>query len=159
RYATRLDLHADAWTTGCQALALRLAPFAALSGQRIAGELERLLAEPLAAAALSMLARGGVPRLLDRRWRLTRAGARRLAAGSGTLGWVREHRVARPIVVGVLALGAEQPAAVAEAMAGRVGLTGEPLRELRRAFAEAPALARRLAAVTPSAAGRALRAA
>src|SRR5262249_60392795 len=84
RYATRLDLHADAWTTGCQALALRLAPFAALSGQRIAGELERLLAEPLAAAALSMLARGGGPRLLDRRWRLTRAGARRPAAPPGT---------------------------------------------------------------------------
>ena len=143
RYATRLDLRADAWTARCQALALRLAPYAALSGQRIAGELERLLAEPLAAAALAMLARGGAPRLLDPRWRLTRTGAGRLSAISTTLDWVREHRIARPVVVGVLALGAEQPAAVAEAMAGRVGLTGEPLRELRHALVEAPALARR----------------
>jgi len=159
RYATRLELRADAWTARCQALALRLAPYSALSGQRIAGELERLLAEPLASAALAMLARGGVPRLLDLRWRLTRAGAGRLAATSATLRWVREHRVARPVVVGVLALAAEQPAAVAEAMAGRLGLTGEPLRELRRALVEAPALARRLSGATPSAAGRALRAA
>ena len=157
RYATRLDLRADAWTARCHGLALRLAPYAALSGQRIAGELERLLAEPLAAAALAMLARGGVPRLLDPRWRLTRASVGRLAATSPTLRWVREHRVARPLVVGVLALGAEQPAAVAEAMAGRLGLTGEPLRELRCALVETPALARRLAAATPSEAGRALR--
>jgi tRNA nucleotidyltransferase (CCA-adding enzyme) len=159
RYATRLELRADEWTTRCQALALRLAPYSALSGQRIATELERLLAEPRAAAALAMLGRGGVPRLLDPRWRLTRGGAARLATISATLAWVREHRIVRPIVVGALALAAEQPAAVGEAMAGRLGLSGEPLRELRRALVEAPLLARRLFGATPSAAGRALRAA
>src|SRR5262245_11599904 len=159
RYATRLELRADEWTTRCQALALRLSPYSALSGQRIATELERLLAEPRAAAALSMLARGGVPRLLDPRWRLTRAGAGRLAAISPTLDWVREHRIARPVVVVVLALAAEQPAAVGEAMAGRVGLSGEPLRELRRALVDARSMARRLADASPSAAGRILRAA
>ena len=159
RYATRLALRVDAWTARCQALALRLAPYPALSGQRIAGELERLLAEPHAAAALTLLARGGVPRLLDPRWRLRRGTATRLAATSTTLGWVREHRVTRPIVVAVLALAAEQHAAVGEAIAGRLGLSGEPLRDLRRALVEAPALARRIAAATPSAAGRALRAA
>jgi len=159
RYAARLQLRSDDWTSRCQTLALRLAPYSALSGQRIATELERLLAEPRAAAALSMLARGGVPRLLDPRWRLTRAGAGRLAAVSATLDWVREHRTARPVVVGALALAAEQPAAVGEAMAGRLGLSGEPLRELRRALTEAPSLARRLAGATPSAAARALRAA
>jgi tRNA nucleotidyltransferase (CCA-adding enzyme) len=159
RYAARLELRSDEWTARCQALALRLAPYSALSGQRIATELERLLAEPRAAAALSMLARGGVPRLLDPRWRLTRAGAGRLAAVSATLDWVREHRIARPVVVGALALAAEQPAAVGEAMAGRLGLSGEPLRELRRALIEAPSMARRLAGATPSAAGRALHAA
>src|SRR5207237_278067 len=40
---------------------------------------------------------------------------------------------------------------------GRLGLSGDPLSELRRALAEAPALARRLAAATSSAAARALR--
>jgi tRNA nucleotidyltransferase (CCA-adding enzyme) len=159
RYATRLALRPDAWTARCQALALRLAPYPALSGPRIAGELERVLAEPEGAAALTLLARGGVPRLLDPRWRLTRGVAARLAATSATLGWVREHRVARPIVVAVLALAAEHPAAMAETLASRLGLSGEPLRELCRALVEAPALARRIAASAPSAAGRALRAA
>ena len=58
-----------------------------------------------------------------------------------------------------LALAADQPSTVAEAMTGRLGLNGEPLSELRRALTEAPALARRVADAAPSAAGRALRAA
>ena len=65
RYAARLDLRPDAWTARCQALALSLAPYAALSAQRIATDLERLLAESRCAEALAVLARGGVPRLLD----------------------------------------------------------------------------------------------
>jgi tRNA nucleotidyltransferase (CCA-adding enzyme) len=159
RYAARLALRPDAWTARCQALALRLAPYPALSGQRIAGELERLLAEPSGAAALTLLARGGVPRLLDPRWRLTRAGAAELAAVPATLAWTREHRVARSVVVAVLALAAGQSPAVAGTMAERLGLSGEPLRELHRALVQAPTLARRLAGATPSAAARALRAA
>src|SRR5207253_898597 len=80
RYAAPLELRPDPWTTRCQALALRLAPYAALSGQRIATDLERLLDEPTGPAALAMLARGGVPRLLDPRWRETRGTSARLAA-------------------------------------------------------------------------------
>jgi len=159
RYAARLELRPDPWTTRCQALALRLAPYAALSGQRIATDLERLLDEPTGPAALAMLARGGVPRLLDPRWRETRGTSARLAAVPATLAWVRSQRVARPIVVAALALAADQPPAVAEAMTGRLGLSGEPLSELRRALTEAPALARRVVDAAPSAAGRALRAA
>jgi tRNA nucleotidyltransferase (CCA-adding enzyme) len=159
RYAARLELRPDAWTTHCQALALRLVPYPALSGQRIAADLERLLDEPRGAAALGALARGGVPRLLDHRWRLTRGTSARLAGVPATLAWVRAQRVVRPVVVAVLALAGDQPAAVAAAMAGRLGLSGEPLSELRRALAEAPALARRVAGAPPSAAGRALRAA
>ena len=161
RYAARLELKADAWTARCQALALRLAPYPALSGQRIATDLERLLDEPRGAAALSLMARGGVPRLLDPRWRLTRGTSARLAAVPGALAWAAAHRVTRPlvrpVVVAALALAADQPRVVADAMAGRLGLAGEPLGELRRALAEAPALARRVTAATPSAAGHALR--
>jgi tRNA nucleotidyltransferase (CCA-adding enzyme) len=157
RYAARLDLTTDAWTARCQALALRLAPYPALSGQRVATDLERLLDEPCCAAALAHLARGGVPRLLDPRWRLTRGTSARLAAVPATLAWVAMHHMTRSVIVGALALAGEQPAAVAEAMAGRLGLSGEPLTELRRALAEAPALARCIATATPSAAGRALR--
>ena len=157
RYAARLDLRPDAWTARCQALALSLAPYAALSAQRIATDLERLLAEPRCAKALAVLARGGAPRLLDPRWRLTRATSARLAAVPTTLAWTAGRAVTRPLIVGALALAGDQPAAVAERMAGRLGLSGEPLSELRRALAETPALARRVGAATPSAAGRALR--
>jgi tRNA nucleotidyltransferase (CCA-adding enzyme) len=157
RYAARLDLRPDAWTARCQSLALRLAPYPALSGQRIAADLERLLDERTGAAALALLARAGVPRLLDPRWRETRGTSARLAAVPTTLAWTRSQRVARPLVVAALALAADQRPAVAEAMTGRLGLSGEPLIELRRALAEAPALARRIADAAPSAAARALR--
>jgi tRNA nucleotidyltransferase (CCA-adding enzyme) len=157
RYATRLGLRADAWTARCQALALRLAPYPALSGARIATELERVLEEPRGAAALMHLARGGVPRLLDVRWRFTRGTAARLNAVAATLRWATAQQVARPLVVGALALGADQPPAVAHAMTARLGLAGQPLDELRRALAGTPALARRSAAARLSAAARALR--
>jgi tRNA nucleotidyltransferase (CCA-adding enzyme) len=159
RYAARLALRPDAWTARCQALALRLAPYPALSGQRTAGELDRLLDEPQAAAALTILARGGVPRLLDPRWRFTRGTARHLGGVAATLAWVKAERVARPLAVAALALALDQPPAVGSAMVGRLGLSGEPLSELRRALGEAPALIRDLAGMAPSAAGRALRSA
>src|SRR2546425_6165083 len=97
--------------------------------QRVATDLERLLEEPRCAVALAHLARGGVPRLLDPRWRLTRDTSARLAAVPATLAWGAAHRqdrpMARPVIVAALALAGDQPAAVAEAMAGRLGLSGE----------------------------------
>src|SRR5207249_7199176 len=59
RYATRFGLAPDAATARAQTLALRLAPYAALSGQRIVAELERILVEPHAAETLARLGRGG----------------------------------------------------------------------------------------------------
>jgi tRNA nucleotidyltransferase (CCA-adding enzyme) len=159
RYAARLDLRPDAWTLRCRSLALGLAPYAALSGQRLANDLERVLDEPRRGDALARLARWGVPRLLDTRWRLTRGTAARLAAVPVTLAWAAAHRLVRPVVVAALALAGDQPPAVAEAMAGRLGLAGEPLHELRRALAAGPALAPRIATGAPSAAAHELRAA
>src|SRR5258708_5790669 len=63
RYAARLDLRPAAWTARCQALALSLAPYAALSAQRIATDLERLLAESRCAEALPVLPPPPLPRL------------------------------------------------------------------------------------------------
>ena len=52
RYAARLGLAPDRATISAQALALRLVPYAALSGQRIAAELELILSEPQAGTIL-----------------------------------------------------------------------------------------------------------
>jgi tRNA nucleotidyltransferase (CCA-adding enzyme) len=158
RYGARLGLTADRWTMRCQALALRLAPYPALSPARLAAELERLLAEPSAAAALDLAVRAGVPRLLDPRWRPSRVTGARLAALDAALGWAATHRIASPLTVAALALAAEQPPSVAAALPERLGLTGEPLARVRRALDDGPRLAARVrAAATRSETARALR--
>src|SRR5262249_58588750 len=70
RYAARLGLTPDAATRRAQALALRLVPYAALSGQRIAAELELILGEAQAGIILLRLGRSGAFRLLDPGYRL-----------------------------------------------------------------------------------------
>ena len=149
RYAARLDLATDRWTLRCQALALRLAPYPALSGARVAAELERLLREPEPGAALALLARAGVVRLLDSRWRPGRATAARLAAVAATLAWATAERLATPLTVAVLALAAEQRPEVAAALPERLGLSGELVGRIRRALEEAPHLAARIRASSP----------
>jgi tRNA nucleotidyltransferase (CCA-adding enzyme) len=158
RYAARLSLTPDRWTLRCQDLALRLAPYPALSGARLAAELERLLGEPSASAAMALAVRTGVFRLLERRWRSTRATAAHVAALDSTLGWTREHRLASRLTVGALALAVGQPAPVAAAVLKGLGLTGEPLARLERALAEGPRLAARVREAGPrSAIARVLR--
>jgi tRNA nucleotidyltransferase (CCA-adding enzyme) len=158
RYAVRLGLSADRWTWRCQALAVRLAPYPALSGARVAAELERLVAEPSAAAALALAARAGVFRLLDPRWRPVRGTAARLAGLEATLSWASAHRLTSALTVAALALAADQPPAVAAALPERLGLSGEPLARLRRALEDTPGLAARVrAAASRSAIARALR--
>src|SRR5439155_266302 len=71
RYATRFGFAQDAATARARALALRLVPYAALSGQRLAAELERILAEARAELTLSRLGTDGAFRLLDPRYRFT----------------------------------------------------------------------------------------
>lgn len=158
RYAARLGLSADRWTLGAQRLALRLAPYPALSAARVAAELERLLAERSPGTAFALAVRAGIPRLLDPRWRAGRAVGQRLAALEASLAWATAHRLATPLAVAALVLAADQRPAVAAALPERLGLSGEPLQRLRRALEEAPSVAARVrAAGSRSAVARALR--
>jgi len=154
RYGARLGLAPDGWTRRCQALALALGPYPALSGQRLLGELERCLAEPRPALVLSWLGRSGALRLLDPRCRFTRGTARRLARLDATLGWAREWGVSTaPSELVALVLVADQRRTVAEAALGRLALTGEPRARILRALEAGPVSS---AGEAPSAAARRL---
>jgi tRNA nucleotidyltransferase (CCA-adding enzyme) len=160
RYAARLGFALDAWSARCQALALSLAPYPALSPARIVAELERILADAEPAAALTLLARAGAFRLLDPRYRTTRAGLARLQAVPPTLAWIRARGVPAPAVeLLTVALAADQPAEVVAAALRGLGLSGAPLERVRQTLAGAAALATGLRAARPSEAARALRAA
>jgi tRNA nucleotidyltransferase (CCA-adding enzyme) len=151
RYAARLGLRPDAWTVRCRALALELAPYPALSGQRVATEVERILGDAEPAIALTSLARAGAFRLLHRRWHPGRAALARLTALPATLGWARPLRAA-PLEVTAVALAADQPAGVADAVLTGLGLTGAPLGRAREALERAPALLASLRAGDPASA-------
>jgi len=157
RYATRLGLTPDRATIRAQALALRLVPYAALSGQRIAAELALILSESAAGTILLRLARSGAFRLLDPGYRLTAATGRRLGALPEALGWARARGLdADPVALTALALAAARPEA--GALFSRLGFTGGPLAVLERAHAGSASLAARLAAAaTPSERARELR--
>ena len=160
RYATRFGFVPDAATARAQTLALRLAPYAALSGQRIAAELERILAEARADVTLVRLGRGGAFRLLDPRYRFTASTGRLVAALPGAVAWARQRGLGvEPVELAALALTGDQPPAVATAALERVAFVGEPLARLRRAMAEGRALVARLSETNaPSARARLLRA-
>jgi tRNA nucleotidyltransferase (CCA-adding enzyme) len=135
RYATRLGLALDAWTMRARARALRLGPYPALSGQRVAAELEAIVGEPRPGLALRHLGRAGAFRLLDARYRFTRRTAERVDALSSTLSWSRQHELpTAPLELTALALVADQRRDVAAAALGRLGFSGEPLTRLRRAL-------------------------
>ena len=159
RYATRFGFAQDAATARARALALRLVPYAALSGQRLAAELERILAEARAELTLSRLGRGGAFRLLDPRYRFTASTAHLVAELPGALAWVRARGLGvEPVELGALALTGDQPQAIATAALERLAFAGEPLARLRHALAEGRALVARLRdANAPSARARVLR--
>ena len=159
RYAARLGFALDAWSARCQALALELAPYPALSPARIVAELERTLDEPTAAGALLALARAGAFRLLARRHRASRATRAWLRALPATLAWTRAHGVpAPPLEVLAVVLTADQPDDVVAATVRSLGLSGAPLARVRDARTVLPALRERLArAARASEAARAVR--
>ncbi len=121
RYAARLGLSPDSATTRAQALALRLVPYAALSGQRIAAELELILNEPRAGTILLRLGRSGAFRLLDPGYRLTAQSRRRLAALPEALAWARGHGLdVDGVGLVALALAGSRPAAARALRTARV---------------------------------------
>ena len=157
RYAARLGLSPDRATVGAQALALRLVPYSALSGQRVAAELELTLGESDAGTILLRLGRSGAFRLLDPGYRLTAEGRRRLAALPEVLGWARDRGLSVD-AVGLAALALAAAGTNARALFTRLGFAGGPLAMLERAHDGTGALADRVAAATtPSARARDLR--
>jgi tRNA nucleotidyltransferase (CCA-adding enzyme) len=159
RYAARFGFALDAWTRRCLALAVRLAPYPALSGRRLVAEIERLAADAAPGTALRRLGTAGAFRLLDRRFRYGAPTAARLAALPETYAWSEAHALAVDrAALAVLAIVADQPPAVVDAALTRLGCGGEPRARLEQALV----LGRRLpgalaAAATPSARARLLR--
>jgi tRNA nucleotidyltransferase (CCA-adding enzyme) len=155
RYAARLDLIYDGWTTVCQAFALRLGAYPALSGQRIAAELERILDDVRPDLALRRLGVAGAFRLLDPRYRFTRATGERIGALPAAWAWVRERGLdLTRLELALVALLAEQPTDVRSSALRRLGFTGEPLTRAARALEISGGLIDRLGG-TPAGAERA----
>jgi tRNA nucleotidyltransferase (CCA-adding enzyme) len=153
RYAARLDLTYDGWTAACQALALRLGAYPALSGQRIAAELERLLDDARPEVALRRLGTAGAFRLLDPRYRFTRAAGDRIGAATAAWAWARERALdVSRLELTLVALLADQPRDVGVAAMRRLGLSGEPLARASRCLATVDTLAARLAQTAAGAA-------
>jgi tRNA nucleotidyltransferase (CCA-adding enzyme) len=149
RYAVRLGLHADPWTTRVQAWAVSLAPYPALSGARLVNELEHALAEADAESVLVRLATGGAFRLLDPRLRATRTARARLARFAAARAWARtRHVVVADIELLLFALLDAQAPAIARDVLQRLGIAGEPSTRLLRALARYEALARDLGAAS-----------
>jgi len=155
RYAARLDLVYDGWTAACQAFALRLGPYPALSGQRLAAELGRILDDARPDVALRRLGVAGAFRLFDPRYRFTRATSERLGALPAVWAWARGRGLdVTRLDVALIALLADQPADVAAAALRRLGLSGEPLTRAARALETAATLVTQLGS-TPAGARRA----
>src|SRR4029453_7674064 len=159
RYAARLGLSPDRATTRSQALALRLAPYSALSGQGIAAEIEHILSETRARDILTGLGRSGAFRLLDPRYRFTATSRRRVAELPGAVAWAHGRALdVDAIGLAALALADGQRPVVADAALARLGFSGGPLAVLKRAHATGAALAAELArASAPSERARPLR--
>ena len=155
RYAARLGFSLERATLRAQALALRLAPYPALSGGRIAAEIERVLDDAAPAAALARLGAAGAFRLLDPRLRFSRVTRARLEGLPAALGWLRERGLAAPpLELAALAIVGDQAAEVAAAGLRGLGFSGEPLARLLRAREAGPLLAERLAALSGAPASR-----
>ena len=155
RYAARLGFSLERATLRAQALALRLAPYPALSGGRIAAEIERVLDDAAPAAALARLGAAGAFRLLDPRLRFSRVTRARLEGLPAALGWLRERGLAAPpLELAALAIVGDQAAEVAAAGLRGLGFSGEPLARLLRAREAGPLLAERLAALSGASASR-----
>jgi tRNA nucleotidyltransferase (CCA-adding enzyme) len=159
RYAARLGLRPDAWTTRCQAWALSLVPYPALSGARLLAELAHVLAEARPETPLVRLGAAGAYRLLDLRYRFGAGDRAAVVAVPAALAWAREAGLdVSAVELLLVALLAAQAPAVAATALRRLDLSGEPLARLGRAIEGGDALGRALdAAPRASARARLLR--
>jgi tRNA nucleotidyltransferase (CCA-adding enzyme) len=135
RYAARLGFTLDAWTMRAVGLALRLAPYAALSGQRLSGELALIAADQRPDVALRQLGTAGVYRLLAADYRFTNAVAERARRLPAALAWGRAHGVApSAIEAAAVVVLRGQPSTVIRSALDRLVITGEPRARIERAL-------------------------
>ena len=159
RYAERLALRPDVWTTRCEAWALSLVPYPALSGARLLAEVDHILREARPEAVFASLGAHGAYRLLDPRHRFTPRTRTGLQVLTPTLAWAREHGldVVGPELV-LVALLADQDEDVRLAALRRLEVSGEPRTRIARAIGEHADVARAVSAARrPSARARLLR--
>ena len=136
RYAARLGFILDAWTTRAVGLALRLAPYAAVSGQRLAAELALIVADQRPDVAVRHLGAAGVFRLLAADYRFTKAAADRARHLPAALAWCHAHGVTPPAIeVAAVVVLSGQPSTVTRAALDRLAITGEPRARIERALA------------------------
>ena len=159
RYGARLDVVPDPWTSACLELAIELAPYQALSGQRMLAELDLILREPRAATACSTLGTVGAFRLLDPRYRYTQATAARLTDLDTVRAWTSDRGVpASALDLLVLTLLGDQEPDVSRTALGRLGLNGDGTERLTHALGRSESVSEALRrAPSRSAAARLLR--
>jgi tRNA nucleotidyltransferase (CCA-adding enzyme) len=149
RFCARLGFHLDPWTARCQAWALSLVPYPALSGPRLLAELEHVLREARPDLALVRLGVAGAYRLLEPRYRFGRAARVALQALPGTLAWARTHRVdVAGIELLLTALLAGQDGDVARAALRRLQISGDRAARLERVLDDRGTLGRALASAS-----------
>jgi tRNA nucleotidyltransferase (CCA-adding enzyme) len=135
RYAARLGFTLDAWTMRAVGLALRLAPYPALSGQRLAAELALIIGDRRPDAALRHLGSLGAFRLLAADYRFTQAIADRARRLPAALAWCRAYGVTpSPLEIAAVTILSAQAPAIARVALDRLVITGEPRARLERAL-------------------------
>ncbi len=145
RYQCRLGLTLDPATLRALRLAIELAPYAALSGQRLTAEVELILGEPEAPQSLQTLGRLGAFKLIDPAYRFSPLVARRIADLGWLLDSLRRHAIGvDALPLALLALLGASPSGLAQRCLRRLALSGEPLSRLTAALREGPALAETL---------------
>ncbi len=144
RYASRLGFQLDRGGMRALRLALRVGDYPALSGQRLRAEINLMASELRAWRGFELLLRWSTLTLWDRAYRKSSRSVHRVRAAARLCTWARRAGIPLdPGEVAVVALLADQRAAVVTRCLARLALTGEPGRRLRAAAAAAP-LARRL---------------
>jgi len=148
RYAARLGLRPDASFRRALALAHDLAPYPALSGQRLLAELELVMDEREPWRALALLLDWRAFRLWDFSYRATPATRRRLGDLRALLSWARESGITVDAVeFALLCLLFDQPRPVAERCLRRLAVASGLAARVDPAGARD--LARRLIALRP----------